>query len=90
LFRAPSFPSAMELLRGYFLLKRDGIVSLPWMLSLLPIGLLLLQLVLSRAQLMRKVECLPGFAFSFGMGVLAATALALLPLGNRPFIYFQF
>jgi alginate O-acetyltransferase complex protein AlgI len=90
LFRASSFSSAIELLRGYLFLKRDGPMSLARELTILPILLLTLQFFLARTLVARKIECLPASSLSFGMGVIAAFMLALLPLGNRPFIYFQF
>ncbi len=38
----------------------------------------------------RLRRCLPDPAYALALGILAGLAVALVPLGNRPFIYFQF
>jgi len=90
LFRAPSFSSAMLVLQGYFLLHGGGPMSLAIGLTVLPIALLAMQFILVRMQLVQRVEGLSTPTFAFFMGIAVAFAISLLPLGNRPFIYFQF
>jgi alginate O-acetyltransferase complex protein AlgI len=90
LFRATTFPAALEVLARCFLLLPDGKQELPVGLTVLPLLLLAVQFVLNRspALLVATRARWPGYAA--GMGASAALAVALLPLGHRPFIYFQF
>lgn len=90
LFRASNFATATIMLRRYMLLERGGPDTLPAWLAFLPAALLLGQLLMRRYKVgPRIVELhLPTFAFVYGAGW--ALAIAMLPLGYRPFIYFQF
>jgi alginate O-acetyltransferase complex protein AlgI len=90
LFRSPNFATAILMMKRYLLLDRGGSETIPlWLAALGPV-LLLCQLLMRRLQF-AAYACalsLPQFAFVYG-GVWAL-ALSMLPLGYRPFIYFQF
>ncbi len=90
-FRADTFHTAGILLQRYLFLGGDeGALGLPlWLLPLAPL-LLLWQYLARQGAWADKITQwrLPYFvAFC---AVVSALAIALLPLGNRPFIYFQF
>jgi alginate O-acetyltransferase complex protein AlgI len=89
LFRASTFPIAWVMIRRYVLLglgpAHGGSLTIPMWLALLG------PVLLAGQFLMRRAFCrmtLPRFALVYGM--VWAFALAMLPLGYRPFIYFQF
>ena len=90
LFRASSFDAAWLMIRRYLLLDHGGQETIPFWLAALGPTLLLLEYLMRRVQLQQRT-CqlhLPTFAFIYGL--VWALATALLPLGYRPFIYFQF
>ena len=90
LFRAPDFASALLMLKLYLLLDRGGNLAIPaWLLLVGPL-LLLVQLLMRRLDVSGAIcrLTLPRFALVYG-GIWAF-ALSMLPLGYRPFIYFQF
>lgn len=90
LFRASSFGTAWLLIKRYLFIDSGGLESLPLWLAGLPLALLLIQYLMRRIEL-RDLTCnlsLPRFSFVFGC--VWAFAIALLPFGYRPFIYFQF
>jgi alginate O-acetyltransferase complex protein AlgI len=90
LFRSSNFAIAWLMIRRYLLLDRGGSEVIPlWLVALGPV-LLVAQYLMRRVQLQQRT-CqlhLPSFAFVYGM--VWALAISLLPLGYRPFIYFQF
>jgi len=90
LFRSPSFATAMLMTKRYLLLDRGGSDTIPlWLAAIGPV-LLLCQLMMRRMSFGERVcsLSLPRFALLYGGAW--ALALSLLPLGYRPFIYFQF
>ena len=90
LFRAANFEGAMTLVTQYLWLGQGGAAKLPsWLIYIAP-GLLMLQWLSSRYRLLDQLEKLEPSAFSFAYGSLWALSIAMLPLGFRPFIYFQF
>jgi hypothetical protein len=92
LFRASTFSAALEIGARYLFLAAGGSLSLPLQLRLTLIGptLLALHLVFSRFRLTDRLATAPSAVYWFGTGFLWAWAISMLPLGNRPFIYFQF
>jgi alginate O-acetyltransferase complex protein AlgI len=90
LFRAANFESAITLITQYLWLGQGGAAKLPsWLVYIAP-GLLLRQWLSSRYRFLDQFEKLRPGAFSFAYGSLWALSIAMLPLGFRPFIYFQF
>lgn len=90
LFRSPNFSTAALMIGRYVGLHRGGPETLPlWLAAIGPV-------LLAGQWLMRRIGVerhsvslqLPWFALAYG--ALWAVALSLLPLGYRPFIYFQF
>ncbi len=90
LFRANSFTAAWLLIRRYLFLAPAGPESLPLWLAFLPAALLAGQLLMRRYALSERLIALPLRHFALLYGAGWALAMAMLPLGYRPFIYFQF
>jgi alginate O-acetyltransferase complex protein AlgI len=89
-FRASDFVSAFNMIEKYFFLSNDGAKTIPvWLLSLAP-TLLVWQLAFRRMNVPERIVQLPLNAYAAVLGVAAACTAAMLPLGYRPFIYFQF
>jgi alginate O-acetyltransferase complex protein AlgI len=90
LFRAPDFATALLMAKRYLFLNAGGTERLPLWLAAVGPALLLGQLLMRRWRLEDHVcgLSLPRFALVYGGAV--ALALSLLPLGYRPFLYFQF
>ncbi len=90
LFRAASFPTAILMTERYFFLNRGGTETLPLWLAAFGPALLLGQLAMRRFQVEVHVCALSLNRFMLLYGAVWALAISLLPLGYRPFIYFQF
>jgi alginate O-acetyltransferase complex protein AlgI len=90
LFRASSFSVAWLLIRRYLFLDLGGSERLPMWLLVLPIALLAGQILMRRTRIGIRIVSLPLGAFATVYGAVWAIAMAMLPLGYRPFIYFQF
>jgi alginate O-acetyltransferase complex protein AlgI len=90
LFRASSFSTAWLLIRRYLFLDRGGPDSLPSWLFFLPPALLLGQALMRRTQVGERFSNLGLGTFALLYGAVWAFAMAMMPLGYRPFIYFQF
>lgn len=90
LFRAPNFAVAWLMIKRYLLLDHGGTLTLPLWLALIGPVLLAAQLLMCRANFGGHFcrLTLPRFAFAYGLAW--SFAIAMLPLGYRPFIYFQF
>jgi len=90
LSRSAKFATAALISRRYVLLDRGGPLHLPYWLALVPPVLLGAQWLMRRLAVeTHSVRLsLPWFAAAYGS--VWALALSLLPLGYRPFIYFQF
>ena len=90
LFRSPNFAVAWLMIRRYLLLDRGGSLTIPaWLLLVGPV-LLAAQWVMRRTQFGPRFAALTLPRFAFAYGAVWAFALSMLPLGYRPFIYFQF
>jgi len=92
LFRAPTFSTALKISALYLFLAAGGSLSLPLQvrLTLITPVLLALHLVFNRFRLFDRFATAPSAVYWFGTGLIWAWAVSMLPLGNRPFIYFQF
>lgn len=90
LFRAGSFHDAGLLIGHYLGLGTAGALALPaWLIALPPV-LLLGQWSMRRVRFEQHMTNLGLPAFAALYGAVWAIAISLLPLGYRPFIYFQF
>jgi alginate O-acetyltransferase complex protein AlgI len=90
LFRSANFATAMLMTRRYLFLDAGGNESLPlWLAAIGPV-LLLGQLLMRQKHFEAHICGLSLNRFALAYGGLWALALSLLPLGYRPFIYFQF
>ena len=92
LFRAPTFSTAIKIAAHYLFLATGGPLSLPLQvrLTLITPVLLALHLVFNRFRVSDRFATAPSAVYWFGTGLIWAWAISMLPLGNRPFIYFQF
>jgi alginate O-acetyltransferase complex protein AlgI len=89
-FRATTFDKAWIILQRYLLLDAGGPDTLPAWLLAVPPALLLIQFLSRRYQWAEKLREAPEQVFVASYGAAMAVAVSLLPLSNRPFIYFQF
>jgi alginate O-acetyltransferase complex protein AlgI len=90
LFRSSSFTAALQMLGKCLFIVGGGDRNFPILLTFLPIALLVVQFAVRSKNLVVQFQCLRDNGFGFGLGATVALAIALLPLGHRPFIYFQF
>jgi alginate O-acetyltransferase complex protein AlgI len=90
LFRAPTFSVAWLMLKRYLLIDRGGTMTVPLWLALLGPVLLLGQFLMRRLNFEGAMTRLSLPRFALVYGAVWAFAIAMLPLGYRPFIYFQF
>jgi alginate O-acetyltransferase complex protein AlgI len=94
LFRAPNFATAWLMLKRYFLLgvgpEHGGSLTIPVWLAFVGPVLLIGQLLMRRYRWGEHISGLPLTRFALVYGAAWALAIAMLPLGYRPFIYFQF
>jgi len=90
LFRSPDFGTAALMIKRYFWLDRGGAQTIPYWLALLGPVLLLGQLAMRRGRVEERAVELSLRWYGFAYGAVWAFAIAMLPLGYRPFIYFQF
>lgn len=89
-FRAPDLSGAMQMAGTYVSWQSTGAQMLPIAAWPLIGGLGALHVIASRVRLGERLAELQPNAFALTTGVLAAIALSFVPLGYRPFIYFQF
>ena len=90
LFRAPDFDVAQLLIRRYLLCAHGGPQTLPLFLGALGPVLLAGQWLMRRAQAEDHAVRLALPWYGLAYGAVWAFAISMLPLGYRPFIYFQF
>ncbi len=90
LFRASTFSTAWLITKRYLLLGTAGNNIIPGWLLFLPPVLLFGQWLMRRSRFEQHSLALPLPVFAFCYGAVWAFALSMLPLGYRPFIYFQF
>ncbi len=89
-FRADSFSTAHLLVKRYLLLEPGGSGNLPLWLLALPPALLFFEYTSRRFAWYESLAARRPWVFALLYGAAWAVALPLLPLGSRPFIYFQF
>ena len=90
LFRSNTFASAWVITKHYLFVGQTGTATIPGWLLVLPPVLLLGQYLMRRVKVEQHSVALPLPMFALAYGALWAFAISMLPLGYRPFIYFQF
>lgn len=90
LFRSTSFSIAMLMIKRYLFLAPGGQETIPLWLGALGPVLLLGQWLMRRLRFEAHMCALTLTNFSLAYGATWALAISMLPLGYRPFIYFQF
>jgi alginate O-acetyltransferase complex protein AlgI len=90
LFRAPDFATAKVVTEQYLFMRPGGNDSLPLWILYLPGSLLVGQFVMRRGSMKTRLCSCRLSYFSFIYGMLWGLTISMLPLGYRPFIYFQF
>jgi alginate O-acetyltransferase complex protein AlgI len=90
LFRSATFSTAILMTKRYLLLDHGGPETIPFWLALVGPVLLFCQWLMRRFRFESHSLALrlPWFALAYG--AVWALALSMMPLGYRPFIYFQF
>ena len=89
-FRTPDLSSALDMYGIMFGLAPAGAGTLPYSIEPLLLVLALVHWIFYRYPVFEMVQAMPRVVFASGMGVVAALALGVLPVGYSPFIYFQF
>ena len=90
-FRAESFSSAMTVLNSFVLLRSPGTAQLST--SILSAFILLATIhwfASHQAVWTKAIAKIPAQVYAVGYGFIAALILTLMPVGQTPFIYFQF
>jgi alginate O-acetyltransferase complex protein AlgI len=89
-FRCNSFADALEVLKAMVGLRHGGGRVLPTVLEMWIIAVVCADHLLRGAPYHRRPLASGHPIFWIGIGALAAAALTLMPLVEKPFIYFQF
>jgi alginate O-acetyltransferase complex protein AlgI len=90
LFRASDFSVALVMIKRYLLLDHGGTETIPlWLAGIGPV-LLACQWAMRRIHFEARMCSMRMTNFALAYGATWALALSMLPLGYRPFIYFQF
>ena len=89
-FRAPDFATAATVARSYVTLSGPGGEALPAGMWAWLAALALAHLTTARCDPSRHADRLPPALYAVLYAVAWALALAFVPTGYRPFIYFQF
>jgi alginate O-acetyltransferase complex protein AlgI len=90
LFRAPNFSTAMLMAKRYLFLDHGGSDVIPLWLALVGPVLLVCQWTMRRYRFEGRSLSLSLPWFALAYGAVWALAIGMMPLGYRPFIYFQF
>ena len=90
-FRATTLPAALDMTHAFVTFQSNGTEQLalgvPWTMVVV---LMAAQWADQRYGIVKRIETISWPAFYGGLGTASAFALALVPGGARPFIYFQF
>lgn len=90
LFRSPTFGIARLMTKRYLFLDHGGSQTIPlWLAGIGPV-LLVGQWLMRKMRFESHICALSLTQFSLAYGGIWALALSMMPLGYRPFIYFQF
>ena len=89
-FRAPTLDQSLDIARTYLTWSGEGTQTLPIATWPLLAGLGLIHWLGHRYQAGEALGRLPKHTFALAYGVAFAITLSFVPLGYRPFIYFQF
>jgi len=90
LFRAPNFSTATLMARRYLFLDHGGADVIPLWLAFVGPVLLVCQWMMRRYRFEGRSLSLSLPWFALAYGAVWALAIGMMPLGYRPFIYFQF
>jgi alginate O-acetyltransferase complex protein AlgI len=90
LFRSPSFAVALQMVGKYLFICQGGDRNFAIVLTVLPPALLAAQFASRQTNLVEWFQQWRDRSFGLGLGISVALSIAMLPLGHRPFIYFQF
>jgi D-alanyl-lipoteichoic acid acyltransferase DltB (MBOAT superfamily) len=89
-FRAPDLESAVTIVTAYALWSSSGALALDPTLVLIPVVLAAAHYISYRDWAFTRLASLRPATFSLIYAMSWALIVALVPNGNRPFIYFQF
>ncbi|MGI9487405.1 MAG: MBOAT family O-acyltransferase [Geminicoccaceae bacterium] len=89
-FRAPDLASAWDMYGIMFGIIAAGTLTIQAPIEVFLSGLAVIHWIFYRFPIDELIAALPRVAFASGMGIAAALAMAFLPIGYSPFIYFQF
>ncbi|MEL6286233.1 MAG: MBOAT family O-acyltransferase [Pseudomonadota bacterium] len=89
-FRANTLPEAWQITTTYVTLQSPGTRDMDFAAWPFLVAFAGLHWLGHRYNALERVERAPLDAFAVGMGLTAALAIAFLPTGYRPFVYFQF
>ncbi|MEE9381359.1 MAG: MBOAT family O-acyltransferase, partial [Hyphomonadaceae bacterium] len=89
-FRAADLPAALGMAKTYLTWTSDGTRSLALYMWTLIAVLGIVHYLGHRYDALGRLSRLKPQSFAITYGVLFAVALSFVPLGSRPFIYFQF
>ena len=89
-FRAPTLDESLAIARTYLTWSSEGTQTLPAIVWPFILAISVFHFISYRIKLSDMIARMSPGTFAMTTGALAALALAFVPLGYRPFIYFQF
>jgi len=89
-FRATTLDEAWQIAVTWITLQSPGTDDMAFAAWPFLFGFAGIHFIGHRYKLLERAERAPMETFAAGYGVLAALAIAFLPTGYRPFVYFQF
>jgi D-alanyl-lipoteichoic acid acyltransferase DltB (MBOAT superfamily) len=89
-FRAPNLDEALAITKTYATFSSAGTQNLPAIVWPFIVGISVFHFISHRFKIGEMLGRVPPVGFALATGSLAALALSFVPLGYRPFIYFQF
>ena len=89
-FRAPTLTESLAIAKTYVTLSSEGTQTLPAVVWPFILAISLFHAISYRLKIGEALARMPAPLFAVSTGALTALALSFVPLGYRPFIYFQF
>ena len=89
-FRAPTLEESLSIAKTYMTFSSEGTQNLPAVVWPFILAMGVFHIISHRIKLGEMLAQIPPARFALTTGALAALALSFVPLGYRPFIYFQF
>lgn len=89
-FRAPTLTESLAIAKTYVTLSSEGTQTLPAVVWPFILAISLFHAISYRLKIGEALARMPAPLFAISTGALTALALSFVPLGYRPFIYFQF